>query len=783
MAVQTKEVLKSYFETGDKPTQEEFADLIDTLVTEPDLEDKLKDISDKLKDISSFESVTYQSLLNLKEEKKLKPGQFYRITDYITTTSQENTKSAGHQFDVIVLALTNNTLAERAWACHHEGDTYFQNSNLEAWQIWYSLENNATRFAWANTKVDYTIHVPVSERMREYLLTVVRSNSSIPDTLICKWWDNPRNGPDGYGLDYYKATNIQMRADDELLVAFTCGTIPPSGVEFNETILGPDGSELPGNVFYLNAAPTKGIIDTIPTVINENIGKGVIYRMIDEWNNDCPYDFKNILFQRFAVTEYDKTPSLVVDNEENYYGYYYGTFDLLGDKVISRATYGGDSVWLYTFALKDLATGTWYDYTMLNHIGLKTDEGVIVTCNSNTLKEYRPEYLEGHEEKAAWLNNIVFYNCYTDISSPDYPDSYSRCYYNSFGNDCHSNTFGNGCNNNSFGNSCHSNTFGNGCNNNSFGNDCYSNTFGTEFISNKSGERCYYNTFGNYCTNNTFVAVVFNNKFGDDFRYNTLGNSCSFNTFGNTCDYNTLGNSCSSNTFGDSCSSNTFGNDCKSNTFGDSCKYNTFDKFCSNNTFENNCQYNTFGNGCGSNNFGERCQRNIFGDQCFANIFGINCHYNTFGKACIFITFGINCYNNTFGNTYETVTFGDECEGNTFGDGCSPLTFGDGCRGNTFGSSCVYNTFGNGCQSNILGNNCSGNIFGNFYRNNKLDEGVGVRLNNIQTASYNQQVQNYHITSGINGEIEVARNRDYETTVAKDSAGNVKQFCIADIIQ
>ena len=31
----------------------------------------------------------------------------------------------------------------------------------------------------------------------------------------------------------------------------------------------------------------------------ENIyrpGKGVIYRMIDEWNNDVPYDFKNIMY-------------------------------------------------------------------------------------------------------------------------------------------------------------------------------------------------------------------------------------------------------------------------------------------------------------------------------------------------------------------------------------------------------------------------------------------------------------------------------------------------------
>jgi hypothetical protein len=33
MAVQTKTVLKSYFETGDKPTQAQFADLIDSLFT------------------------------------------------------------------------------------------------------------------------------------------------------------------------------------------------------------------------------------------------------------------------------------------------------------------------------------------------------------------------------------------------------------------------------------------------------------------------------------------------------------------------------------------------------------------------------------------------------------------------------------------------------------------------------------------------------------------------------------------------------------------------------
>ena len=78
-------------------------------------------------------------------------GTYYRITDYVTTTLQENTRSAGHAFDVIVLATDIDTLSEEAMAAVHEGDTYFSNSNLSAWKIWYSLDNDSGRFAWAST--------------------------------------------------------------------------------------------------------------------------------------------------------------------------------------------------------------------------------------------------------------------------------------------------------------------------------------------------------------------------------------------------------------------------------------------------------------------------------------------------------------------------------------------------------------------------------------------------------------------------------------------------------
>jgi hypothetical protein len=52
-------------------------------------------------------------------------GRQYRITDYVTTTVQVNTRSAGHQFDIIVTADDVNVLNENARAIQHKEDTYF----------------------------------------------------------------------------------------------------------------------------------------------------------------------------------------------------------------------------------------------------------------------------------------------------------------------------------------------------------------------------------------------------------------------------------------------------------------------------------------------------------------------------------------------------------------------------------------------------------------------------------------------------------------------------------
>ena len=89
----------------------------------------ISDISNKL---DKTIEINYVDLVTLRDNAQLIPGQKYRIIDYITTTSQENTQSAGHQFDIIVTALNECTLSEEAQAIQHSNDEYFSSSNLSA---------------------------------------------------------------------------------------------------------------------------------------------------------------------------------------------------------------------------------------------------------------------------------------------------------------------------------------------------------------------------------------------------------------------------------------------------------------------------------------------------------------------------------------------------------------------------------------------------------------------------------------------------------------------------
>ena len=376
--------------------------------------------------------VTYLVLKALIAESKLIPGQKYRITDYTTSVDYENIHTANHPFDIIVIALTNDTLSEEAQAVNSTRDHngYFSTSNLEAWKIWYCFDNDTNRFTWADTK-----------------------------------------------------------------------------------------------------------------------GKGVIYRMIDEWNNDCPYDFKNILFDRYV----DTTGRIVEDETQS--------------TMLS----------LYTFSYIS-NTNTVHDITIMGNDGtLVNIDGEAEGVHDNIIKSYIYDRY-GNGRTAQCINNIVFCSHYDYEEDGDY---FYGCYNNTLGNDCFDINFGSTCYNNTLGINCFNNTFGDKCCNNTFGNNCYNNTF---------EDNCYYNTFGSRCDSNELGIGASGNIFDDYCKQNILGNESNYNKLGTYCKNNTIGtnsshiilyNNCTNNSIGGSCSDICFLSGCELNNIPNRSKIIKFNNACS----------------------------------------------------------------------------------------------------------------------------------------------------------------------------------------------------------
>lgn len=105
---------------------------------------------------NKIHNILYSDLVALKNANLLIPGMKYRIINYVTTTSQTNTKSEGKLFDVIVTALTKNTLDENASCC----TTNRLNQNVssieasywhpEKWTIKYSL-TGISKYTWSTS--------------------------------------------------------------------------------------------------------------------------------------------------------------------------------------------------------------------------------------------------------------------------------------------------------------------------------------------------------------------------------------------------------------------------------------------------------------------------------------------------------------------------------------------------------------------------------------------------------------------------------------------------------
>ena len=273
-------------------------------------------------------------------------------------------------------------------------------------------------------------------------------------------------------------------------------------------------------------------------------GRGVIYRMIDEFNNDCPYDFKNIKFKRSS-----------------------SWFSTNSDWAI--ANLGGRptvDMWYYTFSgILTYSSIAVIDLSLNSHSSIIQWEAVY----NNKIS-----HASGAAANAQYqLTNNIFIERLS--LAP-------MCYNNVIGESATGNTFGYNCNNNSLEYSCNLNIFGHGCTYNVLEYRAYQNNM---------GYGCSGNTIKNNASSNTFGSSCSFNTIGCASRYIQFSNSCSSNIIGNQSNYNEFGTNCDGNVLGAECTNNTFGNYFQYNKIGNNCNYCKFGNYCGNNTIGNECNY------------------------------------------------------------------------------------------------------------------------------------------------------------------------------------------------
>lgn len=386
---------------------------------------------------------THSELKAKRDAGQLVAGAFYRITDYEATTTQANTQSVGHPFDIIVQALEERTLSEDAQAIQREGDTYFADSNLAAWKLRYTLDNDTTRFGWAKKEVaeraqSWTASWGVlesklnSDASSNYTTAVVggRTKYLYAPAERGTYLDNKTfyrnilvdsitstdgfifeadNAPYEEGDDYWNwddVTEIRVKTADGNLVTTLYHEYDNAFYDENDDMSGyyiyfsPDYAEVDGVYRF---TPESGVEDwweyvyggeiatyekeyytgsvdalyyafdtilpksnkevtevystetkqvymaegTLDTVVYQSYiapvegGKGVIYRMVDEFGNDAPFDFKNIQHKQndawcYTFNLNGEDYSLNKDCQRNRISHLYGKqiakviFDVLG---------------------------------------------------------------------------------------------------------------------------------------------------------------------------------------------------------------------------------------------------------------------------------------------------------------------------------------------------------------------------------------------------------------------------------------------------------------------
>lgn len=261
---------------------------------------------------NSLIEVTYEELKQLRDNGQLIPGQQYRMIDYETIIKDTmislgsniatSLRSAGNLFDLILTADTKDQLKDECQAIQsiRDVDGYFSNSNLASWKLYYTIDNE---------KCSWTV------KQGPYLILNMFEGVGLPADYM-----GIQNGKHVYsaimsidGISMY----INILNDTEQ-------------INIGDTVTAQIGYTGLDESMEQTLVVDETTISQFQYGYRETGSKGAILRMIDEFNNDCPYDFKNIQYE-ISMKDWRFNQDQETEGVENHYVYTFTYQDSLGD--------------------------------------------------------------------------------------------------------------------------------------------------------------------------------------------------------------------------------------------------------------------------------------------------------------------------------------------------------------------------------------------------------------------------------------------------------------------
>lgn len=285
---------------------------------------------------SSYKNVTYSELQDLIGNEDLVPGNYYRITDYITKACGGNIESKELKFDILVQAATNNAIYEDARALRSEtGDNLPSRVKPENWKLKYTIDNDYRKYPWAKKRYsgcivkltngssgekEYIPHYKIGNNYSGSIIwnghdynsiilnmptTLTQGGAIVGDYIAYKYLPSSNN---------YRVYRITSVTNTEIVYDNGYGTLQTAtwdeasgcykiesnvaekATPISEPVVGTDIISIAS---YSNVSYGR----IIEITDNDNTeGTGVIFEMEDEFGNKAPYDFKNLMFKRYKLS-------------------------------------------------------------------------------------------------------------------------------------------------------------------------------------------------------------------------------------------------------------------------------------------------------------------------------------------------------------------------------------------------------------------------------------------------------------------------------------------------